>query len=310
MAGPKEGSGLHLFLLAALMLALLRMALGLLSVPMPLIAPLSVLVTALFVLAPFMALYVGASEVGRPRVAAILLVVGAALHAGGVLVVQYNLISGLGASAIASVSQAGLLMWCLGLGILLAGLLKDANMLVPICIFLAFFDAFLVLTPVGLTEQIMVKQPKLMPAVALAIPKVQTAPTTGPIAAAAYIGPADLLFSAFFFAALYRFSMSVRRTALWLGPTLLAYLVGAMKFGPLPALIPIGLCVLVVNYRHLRLTKEEWASTGIIAILAAGGLTWGLMQPKPRAGLSPTPAGQGAPESGGSPLPAAQDRPR
>lgn len=288
MGELKQPSGLRWFLTAALSLTVLRIALGLLSVPIPLIAPLSVLVTAIFVIVTFFAVYAGAADVAQPRLGALLLITGALVHAGGIVAVQYGLVSGIVASAVASLAQAGLMTWCLGLGILLARLLKDANMLVPICIFLAFFDAFLVLTPVGFTQQIMVKQPKLLPAVALAIPKVQSAPTSGPIAAAAFIGPADLLFSAFFFAALYRFSMSVRKTALWLGPTLLAYLVGALAWGPLPALVPIGLCVLLVNYRHLRLTKEEWASTALIAVLAAAGLAWGLMQPKPPAAPLPT----------------------
>ncbi|MFY9233569.1 MAG: hypothetical protein WAO58_03825 [Fimbriimonadaceae bacterium] len=299
-----EASGpgsLRAFWIIALGLASLRLGLGFLAVPLGLIASLSVLVTVLFVALPFIALFSGASIVGKPRSALGLLVFGAALHGGSILLLERGMVLGFAAASVAAVAQIGLLAWCLGLGLLIARVVKDKHLIVPVCIFLAIFDAFLVLTPIGLTKQVMQRNPRVLPAVSLSVPKVVSAPTSGPIGSAAHIGPADLLFSAFFFGLLYRFSMEVRTTALWLAPTLLVYLVGALLIGPLPALVPIGLCVLIVNWRHFRLTKEEWGSTAVITLLAGAGLIWGLMQPEPRVAPSPPAPFPEAPRPGGLP---------
>ena len=307
----RSAAGLKPYALIVLALSLLALALGFVGVPIPLIPTFSVIVTAVFVIAPFLALYVGASAADasvrlvrlKVPVASVLLVVGVLLHAGSIALLQLQLVSGLAAAVVSVFGQAGLVTWCLGLGGLLGMLVKDKNMLVPISVFLALFDVFLVLTPVGLTQQVMQKAPKLQTSVSLVIPRVVETPTAGPVMPLAYIGPADLLFAAMFFTVLFRQRMRTRETFLWLGPVLVLYLVAALLFGSLPALVPIGLCVLLVNFREFKLNKEEWASTGLVAALGLGLIIWGFSMPKSRAAPLPPAAAPGAPVQGGSPRP-------
>jgi hypothetical protein len=307
---PAEFGGLKPYLAVLLGLAAVSLLLGFMGVPIPLIPIFTIVVTGIFVIAPFFGLYLGASaaacRVGSSQVpwAALLLLLGVVGHVGSIALLQYGLVSGLVAALTAVIGQAGLITWCLGLGGLLGLLVKDKNMLIPIAVFLALFDAFLVLTPVGLTKQVMEKHPQVQQSVSLVIPKVVEAPTSGPVAPLAYIGPADLLFAAMFFTVLFRQGMRTRATLAWLGPVLVLYLAGALLLGPLPALVPIGLCVLLVNWREFNLNKEEWLSTGVVAALGIGLLTWGMTRPRPQAEPLPKEPVLGAQGSGGSPPPA------
>lgn len=301
--------GLRRYFLLVSCLALFSLLLGFVGVPLAFIPVASVVVTALYVLVPFLALYVGASQVTQRTRRAIpwalvLVVAGVVLHVGSIALLQLGVVAGLLGALVAALGQVGLITWCLGLGGLLAMLLKDRNMLIPICVFLALFDAFLVLTPVGFTQQIMKQAPKIQTSVSLVVPKVAERPTTGPVAPLAYIGPADLLFAAMFFAVLFKFGMRTRTTLIALVPALVLYLGLALYFGALPALVPIGLCVLIVNWRQFRLNAEEWASTAVIAALGIGLFMWGMSRPRPRPELSPSAPAQSSPAPANSPAPA------
>ena len=297
--------GLAVFFVIACILGTLRILLGLVPVPATILPAASAVVTGLFVLLPFIALFKGAEIADRWRTALALLITGAAAHVLSWLALGQGWVDGLAAALVSAAGQVGLLCWSLGLGVLLARVVRDKNIIVPVCIFLAIFDVFLVLTPIGPTQAVLKRQPNLMQAVAFSIPKVQAAPAAGPVSPAAHVGPADLLFSAFFFALLYRFGMSVRKTAFWLAPTLVVYLFAAMWIGSLPALVPIGACVLLVNIRHFKLTRQEWASTAIFCGLALAGLIWGLTRPKQPPGTSPVEVVQdgGAPAGSLPPAP-------
>jgi hypothetical protein len=180
--------------------------------------------------------------------------------------------------------QAGLLMWCLGLGCLLALALKDQNLLIPIAVFLALFDIWLVFAPDGPVGQIARGNQEQLAQIAYSVPRPASAPTGGRPQPLAYIGPADFMFSAMFFAALYRFGLDVRRTAQWLAPVLVAYLllallagdvsIGPIRLAALPALLPIAAVVLAVNGRHFRLTRDEWTSTAVLGGLMLAFVVW------------------------------------
>jgi hypothetical protein len=301
---PQDSRHLRTFFFILAGLFVLRLALGFIGVPIPLIQATALVVTVLFMVAPFLALYAGIAGITKPATAVTLLIAGALAHAGGAVVLAYGLVHGPLEAVIAGLAQAGLLMWCLGLGYLVAMIIRDKNLLIPLAIFMAAFDIFLVLTPVGPTRVIMTKAPKVFEAVAMSVPKVMEHPTTGPVAPAAFVGPADLLFTAMFFAVLFRFHMRTRTTLIALVPTLLLYMVLSRVLGPLPALVPIGLCVLIVNWNQFKLTKDEWVSTGVVAVLLGGLLTWALTRPKPPPEPLPKGVSQGAPGQASSPPPA------
>jgi hypothetical protein len=263
-------SGLLIFFCVLVFLALVRVLLGYVAVPLQLVMPTTLAATVLFISAPIFALYFAAKYRWTAKSAMIFLLVGLVIHLGLGLLVGAKLLGGKGFAAavcLALAPQVGLVMWCVGLGALLAALLKDRNLLIPVSIFLAAFDIFLVLTPLGPTKQILQQMPNVLPAVAYSLPKASAAPTQGPVGQFAYIGPADFLFMGMFFVALYKFGMKARETAYWLIPTILVYLLLALLLGPVPLLVPIGLCVLAVNAKEFSLNKEEKISTAAVAVL-------------------------------------------
>ena len=204
-----------------------------------------------------------------------------------------------------AIGQVGLNVWCVGLGALLATLIKDKNLVVPIAIFLAFFDMFLVFSPVGVTQVVLKELPGVLPAVGVAIPVAAAKnPLTGHVTAGAFAGPADFMFLAMFMIALFRHNLKARRTVLVVIPTLLIYMLAVGLFHlALPALVPIGVCVLLVNWRDFDLSKDEKVSTVLVALLGAGFFTWGMFQkPKVVQSVNLRPdAVQAVPGSQGTP---------
>ncbi|MEJ5170303.1 MAG: hypothetical protein WHU10_04890 [Fimbriimonadales bacterium] len=230
------------------------------------------------------ALFVGSKGGLQGRSALATLLLGATAMA---LLVWLSRIlgGGVGASLAMAMGQACLLVACLGLGSLVAGAIKEPNLLAPMCLFLPFFDAFLVLTQKGFTKKVMEAAPQVLESVAMRVPEVSSGPKQAPLQAVAFIGPADLVFVALFAAILHRFHLNSRGTLLWLAPALVAYLLvvmlaGDTKIGPvalnaLPALVPIGLVVLLTNLRHLSLSRQEWVLTALAGLLGAGLLAYG-----------------------------------
>ncbi|MBC8102691.1 MAG: PDZ domain-containing protein [Cytophagales bacterium] len=72
------------------------------------------------------------------------------------------------------------------------------------------------------------------------------------------IGPADILFIALFFSAVYRMNLSRRATFWWmfglLGTALTLVQITAL---PVPALVPMGVAVLAANLSHAAFTPQE-----------------------------------------------------
>ena len=294
--------GLTIFFLALLGLALFRVALGFVGVPTSLVFISALLVTAIFVSVPVFALYRAADHPWTSKLGIGFFIAGLVIHFGLFGLVRGEILgTGVWAAIGGAISQQGLMIWCVGLGALLATLIKDKNLLIPVSIFLAGFDVFLVLTPIGPTKQILEKAPEVLPAIGLNIPKVQSTPTMGPVEAFAYVGPADFLFMAMFFIALFKFKMKTRQTLIALVPAILIYLVLALLLGPIPLLVPIGLTVLLVNFSEFRLNKEELLSTGVIVLLVIAAIGYGMTRQAPPAEPLPTERGQGPSGSASSP---------
>jgi hypothetical protein len=199
----------------------------------------------------------------------------------------------------------------MGVGAGLACLLKDRNMLLPIAAFLALFDMWLVFAPEGVVGKIARGNQESLAKVAYTIPRIadsQAEPGAAPhgfAQAFAFVGPADLLFLAMFFVALYRFEMRTKVTLRAMIPVLIAYLavviflkdawIGPIRLAALPALLPIGLTVLWVNRREFKLLPDERNIT--IALLALGipFVAWRIAVSQPEAGPEPVPTVQWSP---------------
>jgi hypothetical protein len=279
--------GLAAFFGALGLLAVLRVVMAYLLVPDALRMPVSFLITVAFVAVPILALFRAGSHPWTAKLAIGFLLAGFALQFG----LQLLKVSGAGAIIVDAVSQQGLPMWTVGLGVLLTLLLKDKNMLLPVSIFLVLFDIFLVFTPVGFVQVLMKKAPNLLPAIAYKIPEVATQPqqTGVPVGTFAMIGPADFLFMGMFFVALFRFNMRTKETFRWLLVSLAIYLPLALIVGPVPLLVPIGLTVLIVNAREFKMNGEEKISTAVVAAIGIAIIAYSATRPKPVPQPEPVP---------------------
>jgi hypothetical protein len=299
-------AGLAVFFAVLFSLALVRVVLSFLAVPLAWIPLASIVLTLVFIATPVLALFFAAAHPWKPKLA-VAFVVGGMAAQGIFTLLAARVLTGIPAAASAAVGQVGLIVWCVGLGALLATLLKDKNLLIPVSIFLVAFDIFLVVTPIGPTRMIMEAAPDVLPAVAWNLPEAPRTPTAGPVQPLAYIGPADFLFMGMFFIALFRFQMRTRQTLRWLIVALLLYVPLAFIFGAVPLLVPIGLAVLLVNLREFRMNKEELASTALVVLIALALIGWGMTRSAPPPEPLPAEGGQDAPVSEGSPPPAPED---
>ncbi len=296
----------------AAVLFALRIVMAYLSLPLAAAGLASLVATVVFVAAPILALFSAARFQWTALHGLFFLVGGVIAHAGGYLLAEKVLGGrGVGAVVLLAFAQTGLMFWCLGLGALVAQRITDRNLLLPIALFLAGFDMFLVFSPTGPTKMLVQQKPEVFQAVAMSVPRVAgPEEAVGAVQALAYVGPADLFFLAMFFIALFKFGMRTRETLVAIIPVLLAYLVvvlylgsvriGGVSLAMLPALLPIGATVLLVNVREFRLTTQEKVSTAIVGVLAVGMALLGLVlasrqkstsqpAPSPKVGVPVTP---------------------
>lgn len=270
----------------------LRIALGIIPIPVALLDTANLIVSILFVAIPIVGIFAGSSLRWTWATAAVSVLVGGAIQILAPLTLSKSS-TALQAGITLSVAQTALLVWVLGLGVLIAILIRDRNLLLPISIFLGLFDIWLVFAPEGPVGKIARGNQKMLANIAYQVPQAAAQAREGLAAPMIYIGPADFLFTAMFFVALHRFGMRVRETAVALVPTLITYLIVVLKFGyislgpislrALPALLPIGLVVLWVNRREFKLTKDEKITTVALAILGIGLVGWRLAVAKPEA---------------------------
>lgn len=299
-------SGLRLFLLMLGGTALLYLAMGFLVVPFRYLTAATYVVSVLFIALPILALFAGANFKWTWKSALFAIVAGVAAQAIGRIAAD-RIPNPVAAGAVFAISQTGLIAWCLGLGAFLASLLKDKNLLLPLAIFLALFDVWLVFVPEGPVGQIARGSQATLSKVAYVVPRPATIATGGRAAPQAYVGPADFVFLAMFFVALYRFEMNPRRTFKAVLPVLVLYLLtvlalGWVHIGPIslramPALLPIGAVVLAMNWREFKLNQEEKLSTLLIAVLGIAIVSWRMAlhwnDSEPRPAPSRSVFGQG-----------------
>jgi hypothetical protein len=311
----RAGGTLIGFFLILLLIALLRIVIGLLALPdnHNLILWASVGVTVVFVAAPILGLFWAAGYAWTPIKAVIMLIGGGIVWAGSMVLAQRTGNPLVGGSLVA-ISQSGLICWCFALGSLLALLIKDKNLILPIAVFLALFDMWLVFAPEGVVQHFVVQGPMTqLKTMAYQSPSVATASAGGRAEPMLYIGPADFVFLSMFFVALYRFRMRVASTLRVIMPVLALYLIvvlcwpgvhiGPITLGALPALLPIGLVVLIVNRDQFNLNRDEKITTVVLAVLGTALVIWRIGQPPPPPRVETWRSGRGQGGSGPPRLP-------
>ncbi|RYG38790.1 hypothetical protein EON81_02635 [bacterium] len=268
---------------AMALLGALRMMVGLVSIPRASLEAASIVISVIFVIVPIAAIFMAAAYRWERQSAMVAIGVGVACQFLLGLAVK-NAPDPLSAGFLMAGSQIGLISWCLGVGALLVSALKDKNMILPIAIFLGLFDIWLVFVPEGIAGQVARGNQEPLKRIAYSVPAPAAESQGGQAVSMLYIGPADFLFMAMFFVALYRFKMRTRATAIAMLPTMAAYLlvvlvfsdksIGPIRLGALPALVPIGMVVLGVNWREFKLTKDEKLTTVVLFIIGIALLAW------------------------------------
>lgn len=267
---------------AVAILFVLRLVLGFVAVPPLASQILSILSTAIFIVTPIYALLCAAAYRWKTSTAWLLTGAGALLHGGMFLLMRSVRLDPVAGLLAQNGMQVGMLFWTAGLGVLVAILIREKNMLLPVALFLAGLDAFLILMPYTPQAQIVAQNPEIVGNLGLRIPAVKsTVPGERQLPVGVqdlgFVGPADLFISAMFFAALFRYRMRPRETAIWLAPVLLGYLFVVLVSGmALPALVPIGLTVLIVNWREFTMSREEKQATGLVLLIALALAGYGL----------------------------------
>jgi hypothetical protein len=263
----------------------LRLVIGFARLPDSVLPITSIVVSVLFIAIPILGFYRGASFPWGWKAAVAAIVGGAAVQFLFALAARSVAMPFLSACLMAF-SQTGLLLWCFGIGALLASVLKDKNLILPVSIFLALFDIWLVFAPEGVASQaVSGSRPELTRIMENMSYRV---PLPGGFAKPmAYVGPADFLFIAMFFVALFRFKMRTRETFIALVPTLAVYLlivltfadvvIGPFRLGGLPALLPIGAVILAVNWKEFKLTRDEMIATIAVFVIGSAVVTWRLV---------------------------------
>ena len=156
---------------------------------------------------------------------------------------------------------------CTFLGILLSPIIREPNVLLPVALVAMPIDYLGAMTAIGFTQNIVAKHPEVVRHVSVAVPGVGSATHHNGLHPLGFIGPGDILFVAFFFAVVLRLNLNLRGT-FWgiYGLLTLTMLFVLSPWGfNIAALVPMGLAVLIANFRYFRLKREE-----VFATLYAG----------------------------------------
>jgi hypothetical protein len=141
----------------------------------------------------------------------------------------------------------------------LSFIIREPNILLPVGLCAAIVDFWGVNW--GPVNHVLTKAPKVVKAVSVAVP------TPVPGLPSTTIGPGDFVFLALFFGVLYKFRMNVKGS-FWLGYALLVLSMFAVLIFnvPVPALVPMGVAVIIMNLKEFKLSREEMLSTAIVAV--------------------------------------------
>ncbi len=154
-------------------------------------------------------------------------------------------------------------------GVGLARGVRHANLLLVAAAAAMFFD--LVIVTAGTVAALRERAPEAIAQASLGAGTAAAPDELGPEPLSGVtIGPADVLFLAFFLGAVVRLRLAERATSIWLvcllGVGIVAVEVGSIA---LPALLPMGLAVVIVNASHARFTPAERRALVAGAALAA-----------------------------------------
>jgi hypothetical protein len=191
--------------------------------------------------------------------------------------------SDLGRALAVPAADVFFLVACVLAGRLLARILRDRNLLLPVCVVLALADVFTVF--LGPTRLALEEMPELVSKLSIKLPRVGSA--AGPEGVAglvhlATMGPGDLVFLSFFFVAAVRFGLSVRASfagIFMLVAVGLAIIVALPRPIPVPVLPLMAVGFLIANRGKFKLTRAEKRNLVVAAgffaavILAMWGLT-------------------------------------
>jgi hypothetical protein len=219
---------------------------------------LALLSNALFIFAALAIIASLAYVVRRPVPALVLLVVGG---------IGWGLSQKIGekydpGGGLSAAREVYFIVAAVGLGVLLANAIRERNILLPAAVFAAFADYFMVhYGTVHAQLNRGAAGQKVISAMSAHVPRLHH---HLPVLT---VGMADFVFLAFFFACVFRFDLNLGGTfvALFILLTLSLFFVALV--GPIPALAPMALGFVVVNFRRFRLSKSEMQAMG-----AAGAL--------------------------------------
>jgi hypothetical protein len=169
-------------------------------------------------------------------------------------------------SFLMSLMDIGRAVAAAGIGALIATLIRDPNILLPASVFAAFADYLMVYTSIGTVHQALQTTQGQHHIASMSAP----VPTVHPSIPTLTVGMADYVFLAFFFACVYRFGMNERATFVAFLTLLSLSLLFVPYVSAIPALAPMALAFLAINFRHFRLSKSELQAMGLaFAIVAA-----------------------------------------
>ncbi len=160
---------------------------------------------------------------------------------------------------------ASITIGCTFAGILLSRIVREANVLLPVALVAMPIDYLGAMTPIGFTQNAVQQHPEVVRAVSIPVPMVGGLHTIG------FIGPGDALFLAFFLGIVQRLNLNMRGT-FWgmYGLLTLTMLIVLRTNVNIAALIPMGLAVLIANWRAFRLQRSEVFATLYALIVVLG----------------------------------------
>lgn len=251
------------------------------SVPYLMLRVLSVLSTAVFMLLQLWLTQSVVSLRPRPAVSVLLMLLFAALFLATLFYIYPHRAWALAVNAplfVLTPLLRGLTITlsCAFFGILLSRIVREPNVLLPVALVAMPIDYLGAMTSIGFTQNVVTQNPHLVQALSVPVPAVGSpAQHHGALHAIGFIGPGDALFMAFFFAVVLRLNLNVRGTFWWMyGLLTLTMLIVLSPFGfNIAALVPMGLAVLIANFRYFKLKREEAFATLYAGLLVVALVT-------------------------------------
>lgn len=148
------------------------------------------------------------------------------------------------------------------IGTLLSRIIREVNVLLPVAFVAMPIDYIGAMTPTGYTHDMVMHHPNIVRSVSVSVPVFHGVAPIG------FIGPGDVLFVAFFLAVVQNLKLNERGTFWWMYVLLTGTMLAVTIFGVnVAALVPMGIAVLVANFRYFRLQRSEVFASIYAAII-------------------------------------------